>query len=88
MIAAIESSDIRRGILYFGRLANIAETLGATRASFIETRNDFLDGEFVTQLHHMGVQVCGFSTNDNAEITRLVSLGVDLITTDAPDLVR
>jgi glycerophosphoryl diester phosphodiesterase len=88
LVAAIRSSDIRRGILYVGRLVNIAETLHATRANFIETRNDFLDAEFVTQLHQMDVQICGSSTDDHKEITRLVSLGVDMITTNAPDLAR
>ena len=88
LVAAIKSSDIRRGILYVGRLVNIAETLHATRANFIETRNDFLDAGFVTHLQQMGVQICGSSTNDDKEITRLVSLGVDMITTDAPDLTR
>ena len=88
LVAAIKSSDMRRGILYVGRLVNIAETLRATRANFIETRNDFLNAEFVTQLHQLGVQICGSSTNDSAEIARLVDLGVDMITTDAPDLAR
>lgn len=88
LIAAIKSSVIRRGILYVGRLVNIDETLRATRANFIETRNDFLDAGYVTRMHDMGVQVCGWSTEDEREIARLVSLGVDMITTDAPDLAR
>lgn len=88
LVAAIKSSDIRRGILYVGRLINIAETLQATHADFIETRNDFLDDSFVAQLHQMGVQICGWGTDDNREIARLVSLGADMITTDAPDLAR
>jgi glycerophosphoryl diester phosphodiesterase len=36
----------------------------------------------------MDVQICGSSTDDDKEITRLISLGVDMITTDAPDLAR
>lgn len=88
LVAAIKSSDVRRGILYVGRLVNIIQTLRATSANFIETRNDFLDAGFVTQLHQMGLQVCGSSTDDNREIARLVSLGADMITTDAPDLAR
>lgn len=88
LVAAIETPDIRRGILYVGRLVNIAEALRATRANFIETRNDFLDASFIAQLHQMGVQVCGSSTDDNKEIARLVSIGADMITTDAPDLAR
>ena len=88
MVAAIKQPGIRRGILYVGRLANIAETLQITHASFIETRNDFLDATFVTQLHQMGVQICGSSTDNDKEITRLVGLGADMITTNAPDLAR
>lgn len=88
LIAAIRSSDVRRGILYVGRLVNITETLRATRANFIETRNDFLDAGFVSRLHQMDVQICGSSTDDIGEIARLVGLGADMITTDAPDLAR
>jgi glycerophosphoryl diester phosphodiesterase len=88
LVAAIKSSDIRRGILYVGRLVDITETIRKTRANFIETRNDFLDANFVTQLHQMGIQICGSSTDDDKEIARLVSLGADMITTDAPDLAR
>jgi glycerophosphoryl diester phosphodiesterase len=88
LVAAIKSPDVRRGILYVGRLTNIVETLQATRADFVETRNDFLDASFVTQLHQMGVQICGSSTDDDREIARLISLGADMITTNAPDLAR
>jgi len=88
LITAIKSSDVRRGILYVGRLVNITETLRATGANFIETRNDFLDASFVTRLHQIGVQICGSSTDDRDEIERLVGLGADMITTNAPDLAR
>jgi glycerophosphoryl diester phosphodiesterase len=88
LIAVVKSPDMRRGILYVGRLVNIAETLHATRANFIETRNDFLDTAFVAQLHEMGVRVCGWATDDEEEIARLVGLDVDMITTNAPDIAR
>jgi glycerophosphoryl diester phosphodiesterase len=88
LIAAVKSSNVRRGILYVGRLVNITETLRATQANFIETRNDFLDPGFVARLHQMGVQVCGWSTDDEKEIMRLVNLSADMVTTDSPDLAR
>jgi glycerophosphoryl diester phosphodiesterase len=88
LIAATKATHVRRGILYVGRLVDIPGILRATRADFIETRNDFLDFKLVAQLHQLGVQVCGWSTVDRREINRLLSLRVDMVTTDAPDVAR
>ena len=88
LIAATKATHVRRGILYVGRLVDIPGILRATRPDFIETRNDFLDSKLVAQLHQLGVQVCGWSTVDRREINRLLSLRVDMVTTDAPDVAR
>jgi glycerophosphoryl diester phosphodiesterase len=89
LIAAIEAnSKIRKGILYVGRLANLNDSLRATGACFIETRNDFIDAQMVADLHTRGIKVCGWSTNDSEEIKRLLDYNVDMITTDLPDVAR
>lgn len=89
LIASVKDlQQVRKGILYVGRLADITHTLAATGANFIETRNDFIDSEFVAEMHGRGVEVCSWATNNSDEMSRLVDLQVDLLTTDFPDVAR
>lgn len=82
------SHGIRKGILYVARLVDLPATLRATGAHFVETRNDFIDQRMVEAMHADGRLVCGWSTNDPDELSRLCDIGIDMVTTDAPDIAR
>jgi len=82
------SHRIRKGILYVARLVDLPAVLRATGAHFVEVRNDFIGQAMVEELHAAGRRVCGWSTDDPDELRRLRDIGVDMVTTDAPDKAR
>jgi glycerophosphoryl diester phosphodiesterase len=47
-----------------------------------------IDEALVTAAHGRGVGVYGYTVNDEAEMERLVGLGVDGVVSDRPDLLR
>ena len=67
---------------------DLETTLRTTGASFIETRNDFVDQKMIDELHAGGRIVCGWSTDDPIELRRLLDLGVDMVTTAEPGMAR
>jgi glycerophosphoryl diester phosphodiesterase len=88
ILAMRKRTRLRTGLLFVGRLIALDATLDATGATFIETRNDFIDIQAVDELHRRGFEVFGWSTVDPQEIERLCEIGVDMITTDAPDVAQ
>jgi glycerophosphoryl diester phosphodiesterase len=60
-----------------------AERLGATDLGLEHT---LIDAHVVMAAHAHGLRVGAWTPNDESAIRRLVALGVDVITTDRPDL--
>ena len=60
-----------------------AKRLGVTDLGLEHT---LIDAEVVTGVHARGLRVGAWTPNDESALRRLVALGVDVITTDHPDL--
>ncbi len=80
--------NIRTGILYIAKLANLRETIRFINVDWVETPTDYLTQNVVDIVHQEGARVCSWSTNNAEEIEKLCYLGVDMITTDYPDIAR
>jgi glycerophosphoryl diester phosphodiesterase len=79
---------IHTGILYIARLANLRETIRFIDVDWVETPTDYLTENIIDIIHQEGARVCSWSTNNIEEIEKLCRMGVDMITTDYPDVVR
>jgi glycerophosphoryl diester phosphodiesterase len=62
-----------------------AERLGVTDLGLEHT---LIDAEVATEAHARGLCLGAWTPNDESAVRRLVALGVDVITTDRPDLAR
>ena len=60
-----------------------AERLGATDLGLEHT---LIDAEVVASVRARGLRLGAWTPNDETALRRLVALGVDVITTDRPDL--
>ena len=62
-----------------------AKRLGATDLGLEHT---LIDADVVTGAHAHGLRVGAWTPNDEPGLRRLAALGVDVITTDRPDLAK
>jgi glycerophosphoryl diester phosphodiesterase len=62
-----------------------AERLGATDLGLEHT---LIDADVVTVAHAHGLRLGAWTPNDESALRRLVALGVDVITTDHPDVAK
>jgi glycerophosphoryl diester phosphodiesterase len=65
--------------VFAGRCAQVPARVG---------RRAFVDERYVTTAHGLGVPVHAWTVNEEAEMRRLLDLGVDGIMTDRADLLR
>jgi glycerophosphoryl diester phosphodiesterase len=69
----------RRPELFAGRCAQVPARIG---------RRPFVDDRYLRAAHGVGLPVHAWTVNDEAEMVRLLDLGVDGIMTDRADLLR
>ena len=69
----------RRPELFAGRCAQVPARIG---------RRVFVDDRYLRAAHALGLPVHAWTVNDEAEMIRLLDLGVDGIMTDRADLLR
>jgi glycerophosphoryl diester phosphodiesterase len=65
--------------------------LGSAReagVAFLGLHQDLVDAETVELVREAGLRVSAWTANDEAAIRRLVTLGVDVVITDRPDLAK
>lgn len=67
------------GLAVRGTVAQVPAAQGRLRV---------VDGRFVRAAHQRGVEVHVWTIDDEAEMTRLLDLGVDGLVTDRPDVLR
>jgi glycerophosphoryl diester phosphodiesterase len=69
----------RRPAVFAGRCAQVPARVG---------RRVFVDARYMAAAHAVGVPVHAWTVNDEAEMVRLLDLGVDGIMTDRADVLR
>jgi glycerophosphoryl diester phosphodiesterase len=85
------ASRIPRGLIY-----SPAQPLSSVRGRLVwlsphpvlHPRHDQVDAEYVAQAHQRGYRVNTWTVDDPSEMHRLLSLGVDGITSNTPDVLR
>jgi glycerophosphoryl diester phosphodiesterase len=97
VITAAQAAAGRRTCLLVGRAdlrcadARPEETVAWARAAGatdLGLDHTLVDGATVGAAHAAGLALGVWTVNDESEMTRLIDLGVDVITTDRPDLAR
>lgn len=79
--------DIPIGALFYGyplKALDAAKKLGATS---VHIKAPFISSQRIKAFQNEGIQVFVYTVNDDSEIQRMISLGVDGIFTDYPDKV-
>jgi glycerophosphoryl diester phosphodiesterase len=79
---------LRTGVLFEGvplQLAQFATELGVYA---LHTWRDYLPQRFVDDAHARGLRVHCYTVNDEEDVLRMRSMGVDGIFTDVPDVPR
>lgn len=77
----------RRGVLCEARLIDPLPMMAAANASVLWQAQAYIDRQLVEELHRAGRRIIAWTANQDADITRLVSAGVDGICTDFPERV-
>jgi glycerophosphoryl diester phosphodiesterase len=67
-------------------LAGVAELAKAFDVPMLGLRQDMLDGASLDAVRRAGLRVGAWACNDAAAVGRMLELGVDVFTTDRPDL--
>jgi len=67
-------------------LANVIATAKAANVPMLGLRQNMLSAEIVAAVRKAGLGIGGWACNDADAIARLLDLGVDVFTTDRPDL--
>lgn len=81
-----ESPDLALAALTPDQFTDLEE-LVANGASIWSPRHTSLQHEDIAEAHQLGLQVIPWTVNDSAVVAELISMGVDGIITDRPDLV-
>jgi len=66
--------------------SSICEVARSRRVPMVGIRQDWLEASLVDQARACGLAIGGWAANDEAAIASLLRLGVDVFTTDRPDL--
>ncbi|MEM1074914.1 MAG: glycerophosphodiester phosphodiesterase family protein [Pseudomonadota bacterium] len=76
--------DWRTGVLAATSVGNLAELEG----DFLAVSTSRISGRLIRQAHGAGKDVYVWTVNDAATMSRMISMGVDGLITDKPDLAR
>jgi glycerophosphoryl diester phosphodiesterase len=79
--------SLRLGVLLVGRLVDPVPALEAAGASTLWQSAEWVDRSLVDAVHAAGRRVIAWTANDDADIARLVGIGVDGICSDRPERV-
>jgi glycerophosphoryl diester phosphodiesterase len=80
--------SLRRGILLASRPIDVRPLLAAAGASTLWQARQYIDRELVTLIHGAGAGIIAWTANEEADIERLVRLGVDGICGNYPERIR
>jgi len=80
--------ELPRGVLLASYPLRPLEPLQDTGASVLWEDQALIDGALVETLHGAGYQIYAWTVNAPDDVRRLVSLGVDGLCTNAPDVAR
>jgi glycerophosphoryl diester phosphodiesterase len=79
---------LRRGVLLASYLLDALPVLHGVGADTLWMETDLIDEALVGDLHEDGLQLVAWTANQEREIRRLVSLGVDGICGNFPERIR
>ncbi|WP_230397253.1 glycerophosphodiester phosphodiesterase [Novisyntrophococcus fermenticellae] len=80
-----ENPDIKTGYtlrMSYGDLSELSD------ADFFSVKHTYITGQFVKDVHKMGKEVHAWTLNYQGDMQRMLSMNVDNIITDDPELVR
>jgi len=80
--------ELPRGVLLASYPLRPLEPLQDTGASVLWEDQSLIDGALVETLHGAGYQIYAWTANAPDDLRRLISLGVDGLCTNAPDVAR
>ncbi len=80
--------ELPRGVLLASYPLRPLEPLQDTGASVLWEDQSLIDGALVETLHGAGYQIYAWTVNAPDDLRRLISLGVDGLCTNAPDVAR
>jgi glycerophosphoryl diester phosphodiesterase len=83
-----EQPTLRRGVLLASYLLDALPILHGVGADTLWMETDLIDAALVSDLHDDGMAIIAWTANDDAEIRRLIGLGVDGICGNFPDRIR
>jgi glycerophosphoryl diester phosphodiesterase len=79
---------LRRGVLLASYLLDTLPVLRGCGADTLWMETHLIDADLVATVHGASGQLIAWTANDEREIRRLVSLGVDGICGNYPDRIR
>lgn len=82
------ASDFPRGMLFKDVPVNWKDIVQRLDCSSVHVKHIFLNAEIVKEIHALGLKVMAYTVNDPNDAQTLLSMGVDHICTDRPDLLR
>ncbi len=79
--------NIETGIIFIGRIRWFLDIARKLRVRWLHVSQDLVDPEGIEEAHRSGFLVGVWTVNDGEVARRLVSMGVDDITTNYPDII-
>lgn len=80
--------DFPVGMLFKDVPADWKDIVKRLDCSSVHVKHTFLNAEIVKEMHALGLKVMAYTVNDVDAAQALLSMGVDHICTDRPDLLR
>lgn len=80
-----ENPDIKTGYTLRMTYGDLSEL---TDADFFSVKHTYISGPFVENVHKLGKEVYAWTLNYEGDMQRMISMNVDNIITDEPELVR
>jgi glycerophosphoryl diester phosphodiesterase len=80
-------TDVKTAILVDGNPGGAEEFALQVGAAAVNPNHHFLDRDFLDKCRKSGLEVNAWTVNDPDEMERMISMGVDGIITDRPDLL-